>query len=83
MTLELRRTATNLWTVVNQSVYIDKNDEQAGLWKVDVNTGELSFITEHRPYSVGTSLSVNKSEDKILITRTDRAESDILQTKLN
>ncbi|MGJ8664119.1 MAG: winged helix-turn-helix domain-containing protein [Marinicella sp.] len=83
LTLELRRTATNLWTVVNQSVYIDKNDEQAGLWKVDVNTGELSFITEHRPYSVGTSLSVNKSEDKILITRTDRAESDILQTKLN
>lgn len=82
LTAELRVRDLNFWTVVNQAVYFDRDTEETGLWRLDVDSGDLQLITTHRPYSVGTSLSVNATEDLILITHTDRAESDVLKTTL-
>ncbi len=79
---EFKSASMNLWTVVNQMVYFDRGGDLAGIWRLNLNTDELTFITSHRPFSVGTSLSVNSAETQILITRTDRAESDILKTYL-
>ena len=83
LTPMLRKTAMNLWTAVNQSVYFDVAGDMPGIYRLDVDTGMQTWVTEHRPFSVGTSLSVNDQQDIILITRTDRAESDILKAKLN
>ncbi|TDR22642.1 winged helix-turn-helix domain-containing protein [Marinicella litoralis] len=86
LTPSVRMSAMNLWTAINQAVYFDLNSNQSaessGIWRLDVTTGDQTFITSHRPYSVGTSLSVNRAEDRLLITRTDRAESDVLRTQL-
>ncbi|WP_223787657.1 winged helix-turn-helix domain-containing protein [Marinicella meishanensis] len=79
---DFSRQALNLWTTVNHSVYHDQGGEDAGLWHLDLRTGTRRKITDHRPYSVGTSLSVNRAETQILLTRTDRAESDILLVSL-
>lgn len=78
----VKMSGLNLWTAVNQAVYYDQAGDQAGIWRIDVNTAEKQFITAHRPYSVGNSLSVNQAEDQVLITRTDRAESDVLKTQI-
>lgn len=79
---DLSRHALNLWTTVNHSVYHDQGGEEAGLWHFDLTTGVRRKVTDHRPYSVGTSLSVSGDEMYILLTRTDRAESDILMVTL-
>lgn len=76
------RQALNLWTTVNHSVYHDQGGEDAGLWRYDLRSGEHHKITDLRPYSVGHSLSVNRDETQILLTRTDRAESDVLLVSL-
>lgn len=76
------RKALNLWTAVNQSVYYSQGGKQAGIWRYNLATGRQEYITSHRPYSVGPALSVNTEENKILITRTDRAESDIFISQL-
>ncbi len=77
-----RKHAMNLWAAVNQSIYYDQPGEQAGIWRIDINSREKEFITEYRPFSVGTSLSVNADETELLITQTDRAESDIFKALL-
>ncbi len=86
LTQTVKTTDLNFWTVINQAVYFDmistQENEEAGIYRMDVNTKALSFISPHRPYSVGTSLSVNSAENQVLITRTDRAESDVLKTQL-
>ncbi len=82
VTEHLRSGAMNLWTVVNQSVYFDRGGVNAGIWRLDLNSGEMNKVTSYRPFSVGTSLSVSQDETQLLITRTDRAESDILQVNL-
>ncbi len=82
LTPELKQAALNRWTAVNQSVYFDRGGKDAGVWRLAVGTGQLSFVSSHRPLSVGTSLSVNASETQLLITQTDRAESDILKTQI-
>ncbi len=83
LTAELQTTNLNAWTVVNQAVYYDREFRERGIWRLDVNSGEQTLVTPYRPYSVGTTLSVNQNETQVLITRTDRAESDILKTKLH
>lgn len=72
----------NLWTVVNQSVYYDQAGEHAGIYRLHVPDMSLQKVSENRPYSVGTSLSVNHTEEAILITRTDRAESDVFKATI-
>ncbi len=82
LTTELKTGHLNFWTVVNQSIYFDRTTDRPGIWRLDVDSGALQFITAYQPYSVGTSLSVNAAENLLLITRTDRAESDVLKTEL-
>ncbi len=79
---KFNHTKFNLWTAVNQSIYYDQSGEQAGIWRYDVETEINEFVTKYRPSSVGSALSVNQSESQILISRTDRAESDILKAQL-
>jgi DNA-binding winged helix-turn-helix (wHTH) protein/Tol biopolymer transport system component len=74
--------ALNLWTTVNQSVYYDRGGSQAGTWRLDATTGEQVLITTQRAYSVGTSLAVDPQEQRLLLVRTDRAESDVFLAKL-
>lgn len=73
----------NLWTAVNQSIYYDQSGQYAGLWRYDIEAESHELITQHRPSSVGSALSVNRLENQVLITRTDRAESDILKAQLS
>ncbi len=82
ITDQLRSTAFNFWTVVNEAVYFDRGGEFSGIWRLDLSNGAMQKVTEHRPFSVGTSLSVSNDESQLLITRTDRAESDILRVNL-
>ncbi len=76
------RTSLNLWTTTEQGIYYDVSGQQSGVWRHDLSTGEKHKVTHHRPYSVGTSLSVSPNENHLLITRTDRAESDVLRSHL-
>lgn len=77
------KNAMNLWAAVNQSIYFDQSGVNSGLWRLDLITGEKELITKHRAFSVGTSLSVNTDENLILMTQTDRAESDVFKAQLN
>ena len=87
ITADLHSSAVNLWTVVNQAVYYDYNgvnkNKPAGVWRIDINSQEQKFITPYRPYSVGTALSVNQDETQLLMSRTDRAESDVFMARIN
>ena len=76
------RSSLNLWTTTEQGIYYDVSGQQSGIWRHDLLTGEKHQVTHHRPYSVGTSLSVSPNENQLLITRTDRAESDVLRSHL-
>ena len=74
--------AFNSWTVSGLSVFYDYSGEDAGIYRINANTLKKEKITSYRPYSVGTSLSVNSEQSAILITRTDRAESDVFKATI-
>ncbi|MCB1582295.1 MAG: winged helix-turn-helix domain-containing protein [Xanthomonadales bacterium] len=74
--------AINLWTAVNQAVYYDVSGKDAGIYRLDVQSGQSKKVSDQRPFSVGTSLSVNQAETIILLTKTDRAESDVFRASI-
>ena len=74
--------ALNMWTTANLSVYHDQGGEEAGTWRLDTATGEHLRVSNHRAYSVGTSMAVDPQERTLLLVSTDRAESDVFLADL-
>lgn len=77
--------ALNHWTTSQSDIYYLNTDNNVdkGIWKINSKTLIKEKITNSYPYSVGPSLSVSSDQSKILITKTDRAESDVFVTHLN
>jgi DNA-binding winged helix-turn-helix (wHTH) protein/dipeptidyl aminopeptidase/acylaminoacyl peptidase len=74
--------ALNLWTTANLAVYHDQGGDEPGTWRLDTTTGEHTRISNHRAYSVGTSMAVDPQEQRLLLVRNDRAESDVFLATL-
>lgn len=73
----------NHWTTSHNNVYFSDIKKDVGIWKINSDTLIKEKITDIYPYSVGPSMSINPKQTKILVTKTDRAESDVFITHLN
>lgn len=67
----------NYWTVTGSDLYYINKNDNFSLWKYNIDSGSKIKVTEHHPDTVGPALSINSDQTKVLITKTDRAESDI------
>ena len=79
---DVRNQWFNFWTVAGEYVYFSLYGDDAGIWRVNYKTSVREKVTEMRPFSVGPAISVSKDHSKILITKTDRAESDVFKARL-
>ncbi|WP_395376305.1 winged helix-turn-helix domain-containing protein [Marinicella sp. W31] len=79
---DVRNQWFNFWTVSGDFVYFTQYTDDPGIWRINYLTSEREKVTEMMPFSVGPAISVSSDHSKILITRTDRAESDVFRAKL-
>lgn len=75
-------TYLNYWTASDSELYYVNQDSNFSIWKFQLKTGQHSKVSEYFPTSVGPTLSVSPDKTKILITKTDRAESDVFIAEL-
>ena len=73
----------NHWTTSHNNVYYSDIKTDLGIWKINSDTMIKEKITGIYPHSVGPSMSINPQQNKILVTKTDRAESDVFITNIN
>lgn len=73
----------NHWTASGSNIYYRNDNSEIGVWKINSETLKKEKVTGYYPYSVGPSMSVHPNQSKILMTQTNRAESDIFITHLN
>lgn len=73
----------NHWTTSHSDVFYREIKNEIGIWKINSKTMIKEKITDVYPYSVEPSMSINPKQNKILMTKTDRAESDVFITHLN
>jgi Tol biopolymer transport system component/DNA-binding winged helix-turn-helix (wHTH) protein len=72
----------NYWTALDSELYYVNKDSNFSIWKYNINTDKHSKVTDSFPNSVGPTLSVSPDKSMILITKTDRAESDVFIAEL-
>ena len=75
-------TFLNFWTAIDSDVYYVNKNNNYSLWKYNIETQTNIKATDFFPNSVGPTISVNLDKTKILITKTDRAESDVFIAEL-
>jgi Tol biopolymer transport system component/DNA-binding winged helix-turn-helix (wHTH) protein len=73
----------NFWTATGSELYYVNKDSNFSIWKYNITTKNTTKVTDSFPNSVGPSLSVSPDQSKILITKTDRAESDVFIAELS
>ncbi|MBL4659745.1 MAG: winged helix-turn-helix domain-containing protein [Alcanivoracaceae bacterium] len=78
----------NHWSSTQSHVYYRDTytkDQQTVLatWKIDINTLSKTKVSLSFPDCVGPSMSISTDQNRILITKTDSAESDIFMTTLD
>lgn len=75
----------NHWTSSGQYLYY--RDHHQGhhyvTKKLNINTRQTTIVSDTYASSVGPSMSIDHKHNRLLITKTDRAESDIFITDLN
>jgi Tol biopolymer transport system component len=65
------------WTVTATNIYYRDIRNDLGIWKINATTLDKIKVSDSYPSSVGRFLSVDRDHGRILITKTDKAESDI------
>jgi Tol biopolymer transport system component len=76
-------TYLNYWTAVDSELYYINQHSNFSIWKYSLQSRQHTKVTDSFPTSVGPTLSVSPDKSKILITKTDRAESDVFIAELS
>jgi Tol biopolymer transport system component/DNA-binding winged helix-turn-helix (wHTH) protein len=71
------------WTVKNGTIYYPKLQGKRGIWRYEVDSGEDTFVSKHLPSTIGNTLAISPDKKTLLISRTDRVDSDIFITTLD
>ncbi|NQY64940.1 MAG: hypothetical protein HRT38_14655 [Alteromonadaceae bacterium] len=69
------------WTVQGAYLYYPKlnvkSQENKGIWKRNLHTGEEEMVTKELPSAIGLTLNVNPAHSQLVLSRTDSRVSDI------
>jgi Tol biopolymer transport system component/DNA-binding winged helix-turn-helix (wHTH) protein len=81
---ELPQAAWDDWTTSDGWVYFPQASQTDGmvLMKMELNGGPAEKVSNHVPSSFGPNLEVREGRDDILMSRTDRAYSDLFLVEL-
>lgn len=76
---ELPANAWGHWAIGGSSIiYIT----DAAVWKRSITTGEQQILTDFLPNAIGITMALSSDEQTLLVTRTDAAEIDLVQSQL-
>jgi len=70
------------WTAHDGIIYYPKFEGKRGIWRYQVDSAEDTFVSEHLPSAIGSTLAISPDKRLLLICQTDSVDSDILITKL-
>ncbi len=76
---ELSASAWNHWSVGGNSVVYS---DQSAVWKFSTASGQRKLLTEFVPNAIGITMALSSDEQTLLVTRTDAAEIDLVESQL-
>jgi len=70
------------WTAHDGTIYYTKFKGNKGIWRYQVDSGEDTLVTKHLPSTIGNTLAISPDKSMLLISQTDRVDSDIFISTL-